>query len=109
LPQKSFKKLKFPSQNILKKIKIGEKMADHEAFLCNDCGFGSGKDNCVKCGAWIASSGVPAKICDDCAFGSGADNCVKCGNWLGSTKFPAFICSDCAFGSGADLCVKCGK
>ena len=31
----------------------GRARAEHyKAMLCGDCGFGSKKDNCVKCGKW---------------------------------------------------------
>lgn len=84
--------------------------AEHyEAKLCNDCGFGSKKDNCTKCGKWMASTRIPARLCSDHGFGSKKDNCAKCGKWVGSHRQLAYICNDCGFGSKKDNCVKCGK
>ncbi len=51
------------------------------AQLCNNCGFGSKKDNCAKCDKWMGGSKIPANLCNNCGFGSKKDNCVKCGNW----------------------------
>ena len=51
------------------------------AQLCNNCGFGNKKDNCVKCGKWVANNGIPAQLCNDCGFGNKKDNCAKCGKW----------------------------
>jgi ribosomal protein L37E len=53
----------------------------HPARLCNNCGFGSKKDDCAKCGKWMGSTKIPARLCDDHGFGSKKDNCVKCGRW----------------------------
>ncbi|HEY3447856.1 MAG TPA: hypothetical protein VGK67_15985 [Myxococcales bacterium] len=83
--------------------------AHHKALLCGDCGFGSKKDSCAKCGKWMASTRVPARLCSDCGFGSKSDNCVRCGKWVGSSAVKANVCGDCGFGSKKDNCVKCGK
>lgn len=80
-----------------------------KAQLCNDCGFGSKKDNCVKCNKWVASSGSQAYLCGDCSFGSKKDNCVKCNKWVGSSGVKAQLCGDCSFGSKKDNCSKCNK
>ena len=56
--------------------------AEHyQAMLCGDCGFGSKKDNCAKCGKWIGSSKQIAYVGDCCGFGSKKENCVVCGKW----------------------------
>lgn len=81
----------------------------YKAMLCGDCGFGSKKDNCAKCGKWMGSTRIPARLCGDCGFGSKSDNCVKCGKWIGSSGVKANVCNDCGFGSKKDNCVKCGK
>ena len=81
----------------------------HPAKLCGDCSFGSKKDNCSKCGKWMASTRIPARLCGDCGFGSKGDNCVVCGKWVGSSKATAYLCGDCGFGSKKENCVKCGK
>jgi hypothetical protein len=52
-----------------------------KAQLCNNCGFGNKKDNCWKCGKWVANNGVPAVLCNDCGFGNKKDNCAKCNKW----------------------------
>ncbi|MFH2106813.1 MAG: hypothetical protein ABII22_06130 [Candidatus Micrarchaeota archaeon] len=75
-----------------------------EGSLCNDCGFGSGKDNCAKCGKWVGSLGSPAKICGNC----NADECVKCHKFVGAVKHPASLCDDCGFGTKKDNCARCG-
>ncbi|HXB42222.1 MAG TPA: hypothetical protein VNZ49_16905 [Bacteroidia bacterium] len=80
-----------------------------KAQLCGDCGFGNKKDNCAKCGKWVASSGVQAMLCSDCGFGNKKDNCVKCGKWVASSGVKAQLCSDCGFGNKKDNCVKCNK
>jgi len=80
-----------------------------KAQLCSDCGFGSKKDNCVKCNKWVASSGSQAFLCGDCGFGSKKDNCVKCNKWVGSSGVKAQLCGDCSFGSKKDNCSKCSK
>jgi ribosomal protein L37E len=79
------------------------------AQLCNTCGFGNKKDNCVKCGKWVGNSGVPARLCGDCGFGNKKDNCAKCGKWVASNGVPAQYCNSCGFGNKKDNCVKCGK
>ncbi|MBE6426318.1 MAG: hypothetical protein IJD43_10945 [Thermoguttaceae bacterium] len=83
--------------------------SSERALLCSSCAFGNGKDNCAKCGKWMASSRTPAYLCSSCAFGNGKTNCVKCGKWVASSGHPASICSSCAFGNGKTKCVKCGK
>lgn len=79
------------------------------AMLCNDCGFGNRKENCVKCGKWMGSTKIPAYLCSSCGFGNRKDECVKCGRWIGSGGVPACICGSCGFGNRKDDCVKCGK
>ncbi len=84
-------------------------LTHYPARLCGNCGFGSKKDNCAKCGKWMASTRIPARLCSDHGFGSKADNCVTCGKWVGSNKQLAYVCGNCGFGSKKDNCVKCGK
>jgi len=79
------------------------------AQLCNNCGFGNKKDNCCKCGKWVACNGVPARLCNDCGFGNKKDNCVKCGKWVANNGVPAQLCNDCGFGNKKENCAKCGK
>ncbi len=79
------------------------------AQLCNSCGFGNKKDNCVTCGKWVANNGVPAKLCNDCGFGNKKDNCVKCGKWVANNGVPAQLCNNCGFGNKKENCAKCGK
>ncbi len=86
-----------------------EPVTSFKAQLCNDCGFGSKKDNCVKCGKWVANNGVPARLCNDCGFGNKKDNCVKCGKWVANNGVPAQLCNDCGFGNKKENCAKCGK
>lgn len=84
--------------------------AEHyQARLCGDCGFGSKKDDCAKCGKWTGSTKIPARLCGDHGFGSKKDDCAKCGKWIGSSKQVAYLCGDCGFGSKKENCVKCGK
>lgn len=49
------------------------------AQICDQCGFGSKKDNCVKCGKRISSRGAMAQLCNQCGFGSKKDDYIKCG------------------------------
>lgn len=79
------------------------------AKLCNDCGFGSRKENCVKCGKWVGSTDIKARLCNNCGFGSKKEYCVKCGKWVGTTNIDAKLCNNCGFGSKQENCVKCGK
>ena len=59
-----------------------EALASHyPAQLCNSCGFGSKKDNCVRCGKWVGSHHQLAYLCGSCGFGSKKENCVVCGRW----------------------------
>ena len=81
----------------------------YPAMLCINCGFGNKKDNCVKCGRWIANNGVPARLCVNCGFGNKKDNCVKCGKWIGTSGVPAMLCNNCAFGNKKNDCVLCGR
>lgn len=81
----------------------------YEARLCNNCGFGSKKDNCVRCGKWVGSRRVPARLCSTHGFGSKKDNCVRCGRWVGSFRQLAYLCGNCGFGSKKDNCAVCGK
>ena|SRR5688572_1083522 len=84
--------------------------AEHyQAMLCGDCGFGSKKDNCAKCGKWMGSTKYPARLCGDHGFGSKKDNCASCGKWIGSSKQIAYV-GDChGFGNKKENCVVCGK
>lgn len=79
------------------------------AKLCNDCGFGSKKNNCVKCGRWVGTTDIKARLCNNCGFGSKKNDCVKCGRWVGSANIDAKLCNDCGFGAKKENCVKCGK
>ena len=90
-------------------LRKAEPVTQFKAQLCNDCGFGNKKENCVKCGKWVASNGVPAVLCNDCGFGNKKDNCVKCGKWVANNGVPAQLCNDCGFGNKKDNCCKCGK
>ncbi|HNN93056.1 MAG TPA: hypothetical protein PKI03_12340 [Pseudomonadota bacterium] len=81
----------------------------YEARLCNSCGFGSKKDNCVRCGKWVGSHRIPARLCSNHGFGSKKDNCVRCGKWVGSFRQLAYLCGNCGFGSKKDNCAICGK
>ena len=84
--------------------------AEHyPARLCGDCGFGNKKDNCARCGKWMASTRIPARLCGEHGFGSKKDNCAVCGKWVGSNNQRAFICGDCGFGNKKENCVICGK
>lgn len=83
-------------------------MGKELAKLCNNCGFGSKKDNCVRCGKW-APKKTPVYLCNNCGFGSKKTNCVKCDKWFGSNGIEATYCSNCGFGSKKDQCGKCGK
>ena len=80
-----------------------------QARLCSNCGFGNKRDNCVRCGKWVGSSGIPAQICKNCGFGSKKDYCAKCGKWMGSTSYPAQLCGTCGFGNKRYECVQCGR
>lgn len=79
------------------------------AYLCNSCGFGNKKNDCVKCGKWIGSGGSPAYLCNSCSFGNRKNDCVKCGKWIGSAHIPAQLCNRCSFGNKKNNCAKCGK
>lgn len=81
----------------------------HPAMLCNDCGFGSRKDNCVKCGKWMGSTRIPARLCADHGFGSKKENCAHCGKWIGSHRQLAYVGNCCGFGSKQENCVLCDK
>ncbi len=85
--------------------------AEHyQAMLCGDCGFGSKKDDCAKCGKWMGSSTRhPARLCGDHGFGNKKDNCCRCGKWIGSNRQMAYVGDCCGFGSKKDNCVVCGK
>eukprot|EP00750_Incisomonas_marina_P007492 INCI14989.1.p1 GENE.INCI14989.1~~INCI14989.1.p1 ORF type:complete len:542 (+),score=64.84 INCI14989.1:367-1992(+) len=82
--------------------------ARDKAWICSNCGFGSGKDNCGVCGRWPANYGE-GLLCSDHVFGSKKDNCARCGRWEPneSNRHPFKLCSDCGFGSKKDNC--CAK
>ena len=80
-----------------------------QAMLCSNCGFGTKKDYCVKCGRWLAGSGEPARLCSSCGFGNKKDYCIKCGRWVANNGVPAMICSSCAFGNKKNYCFLCGR
>ena len=84
-------------------------MTKYPANLCNNCGSGSKKDNCCKCGKWMGNNKIPACLCNNCGSGSKKDNCCKCGKWMGSNKIPVCFCNNCGFGSKKDSCCKCNK
>lgn len=79
------------------------------AKLCNDCGFGTKKNDCVKCGKWVGTTDIKARLCSDCGFGTKKNNCVKCGKWVGNADIDAKLCNNCGFGTKKENCVKCGK
>ena len=79
------------------------------AMLCGNCGFGSNKENCVKCGNWVGSEVIYALLCDNCGFGNNKENCAKCGEWIGSEKTRARLCGNCGFASNKEKCIKCGN
>lgn len=81
----------------------------YAAQLCNGCGFGSKKDNCVRCGKWTGSTKIAARLCGQCGFGNKQNNCAKCGKWVGSHHQLAYLCNNCGFGNKKNNCVKCGK
>ena len=68
-------------------------MSREQAYICENCGFGSKADNCVKCGKWRGSSSFPALVCDNCVYASKKDECVKCGKYMGSgvTRVRAYL------------------
>ena len=50
----------------------------HLARLCSSCS--GSFDRCVKCGKMLTNSNrVPAVLCNNCGFGSKQNYCVKCG------------------------------
>jgi len=53
-------------------VVCGKSPANHPALLCDDCGFGSNRENCCVCNKWPAR--YPAKVCDE-----HKGMCVKCG------------------------------
>ncbi|MBP5622561.1 MAG: hypothetical protein J6X44_11165 [Thermoguttaceae bacterium] len=82
----------------------------YPARLCNSCGFGSKRQNCVKCDKWTGTTHYNARLCNSCGFGTKNQNCVKCGKWIGSSNYyEAWLCNSCGFGHKDENCVKCGK
>lgn len=55
--------------------------AKNPARICSSCGFGSKKENCVKCNKWCPSNYSKARLCSSCGFGSKKNHCVKCGKY----------------------------
>ena len=80
-----------------------------KARLCNNCAFGSKKDNCVKCGKWAPNGYSPAGLCSNCGFGAKVEYCVKCGKWAPNNYVEARLCNNCGFGAKKENCAKCGK
>jgi len=70
------------------------------AVLCDYCR----SDTCSSCDRY--STDVPARLCNNCGFGSAKENCVKCNKWCGSSQKPAYLCGDCSFGSAKENCSK---
>lgn len=81
----------------------------YEALLCNNCGFGNKKNNCVRCGKWVGSTRHPARLCSNHGFGNKKNNCVRCGRWVGSSHQLAYLCGSCGFGNKKSNCAVCGK
>ena len=77
--------------------------ASAPAWMCSDCGFGSGSGNCGVCGRWPANEGT-GKLCHHHTFGSKKDECPLCGRWETMKRYPLRLCSDCGFGSDKDNC-----
>ena len=91
-------------------LAAGEAHAVHyAALLCNRCGFGNKKNNCVRCGKWVANRGVPARLCNTHGFGNKKNNCVRCGKWVGNFHQLAYLCGGCGFGNKKNNCAICGK
>jgi rRNA maturation protein Nop10 len=57
-------------------------MASTMVRMCQSCGSGSKKDQCIKCGNHIGSGGIMARLCNSCGSGSKKDQCIKCGNHI---------------------------
>lgn len=77
--------------------------------ICESCGFGSHKQECVKCGTAVPSRPALAQLCPDC-FQSRKDKCIKCGKAVPPEKgVAAVLCWRCASDAGQEKCIRCGK
>ena len=43
----------------------------------------------TRCNKWVGSSGYQAYLCNECSFGSKKDNCIVCNKWFGTNKYDA--------------------
>jgi len=77
------------------------------AQLCHSCGFGSRKNECLKCGSAI-SRGFTVEFCPACS-GKNRDKCVKCGKPLTAPGVAALLCGSCAFQPAGKKCIRCER
>jgi hypothetical protein len=78
------------------------------ARLCNNCGFGTKKNDCVLCGKWAPHDFSEARLCKrKCAFGNRKQNCIKCGEWTPMNFTEGRVCRGCGFGNDRRKCAGC--
>lgn len=73
------------------------------AQLCEVCGVGPHKNECLNCGEAIV-----AQLCSSC-YGVGKDKCIKCNRPLLGKGVPARLCGRCSFSPAGNRCGRCGK
>jgi hypothetical protein len=77
------------------------------AQLCDSCGFGLWRHECLKCGSSITRGGVIAELCVACS--SKAGECIKCHKPIAGLGVVTLLCGKCAFGYLDKKCVNCER
>jgi hypothetical protein len=78
------------------------------AQLCEACGVGPHKNECLNCGEAFSGGAIVAQLCSSC-YGVIKDKCIKCGKPLLDKGVLARLCGRCGFSSAGNRCGKCGK
>jgi hypothetical protein len=78
------------------------------AHLCEACGFGFHRNECLSCGEALSGGAIMAQLCSSC-YGASKDKCIKCGKPLFDKGVLARLCGRCGFLPVGNQCSKCGK
>lgn len=78
------------------------------AQLCDTCGFGSHRLECLKCGGEISRGGIVAELCTSCSSAS-KDKCIKCNKAVSAAGVTALLCGRCGIQPPGKMCIKCGR
>lgn len=78
------------------------------AQLCDSCGYGLWKHECLKCEGSISRGGIVAELCASCSSKVGGQ-CIKCHKPISGPGVAALLCGSCAFQPAGKKCINCEK